>query len=73
MKPLSFSDSEWLDSLVHIENITDSYSQYFVNDESILKTMNSIKSANYHLNRFLPASVWSALSSLIISEESTAC
>ena len=40
---------------------------------SILKTINSVKSANYHLNRFLSASAWSSLSALIISAESTAC
>ena len=36
---------------------------------SILKTINSVKSANYHLNRFLSASAWSSLSSLIILQK----
>ena len=39
---------------------------------SIQKTVNGVKSENYHLNRFLSASAWSSLSSLIISAESTA-
>ena len=42
----------------------------YAND--ILKTTNSIKSANYDLNKFLSASAWSSLSSLIISAENTA-
>ena len=35
----------------------------------ILLTENSVKSANYHLNRSLSASAWSSLSFLIISSE----
>ena len=38
---------------------------------SILKTINSVKIANYHLNRFLSASAWSSLSILIISAAGT--
>ena len=43
----------------------------YVND--ILKTINNVIGANYHLNKFLSASAWSSLGSLIISAESTAC
>ena len=35
----------------------------------IQHSINSVKSANYHLNRFLSASAWSSLSTLIISEK----
>ena len=37
--------------------------------ESILKTINSVNSANYHLNKFLSASAWSSLSTLIILQK----
>ena len=40
--------------------------------ESILKTIDGVKSANYHLNKFLSAFAWSSLSTRIISTESTA-
>ena len=39
----------------------------------ILKRINRVKSVNYHLNKFLSASAWPSLNSLIISAESTAC
>ena len=40
---------------------------------SIWKTkQKSVKSVNYHLNRFLTAFAWSSLSFMIISAESTA-
>ena len=39
-----------MDRSAYIESITDAYSQYSVNDiESILKTINRVKSANYQL------------------------
>ncbi len=40
---------------------------------SMLKMINSIKSANYQLNRFLTSSTLSAHSTPIISAESTVC
>ncbi len=38
--------------------------------ESILKTINSLNSANYQFNKFLSVSAWTSLSTLIISTES---
>ena len=37
--------------------------------ESILKTMNSVSSANYLFDNFLSASAWSSLNSMRISVE----
>ena len=63
-RSLSFGQGvDRLDSLTYMENITDAYSQYFIND--IEHTENSVKRENCHLNRFLSASAWSSLSSLI--------
>ena len=36
---------------------------------NILKTINSVKSANHHLDRLLSASAWSSLSFLIILQK----
>ena len=40
--------------------------------ESILKTINCANSANYKFDKFLAASAWSSLGTLIISVERTA-
>ena len=48
----------------------DSVAYIIIN--SIVKTTNRVKSANYHLNKLLSASAWSSLSSLIISAKSSA-
>ena len=44
-----------------MENITDTYSQYFVNDIEHTENINGVKSANYYLNQFLSASAWCSI------------
>ena len=50
--------------LAYVERITDAYSQQrgvVPMIENMLKTINSVNRANYHLNKFLSASAWSSL------------
>ena len=37
--------------------------------ESILKTINFVNSANYHFSKFLSASAWYSLSTIIVMQK----